>query len=84
MTHAKHPAKLVWSTAVHPFCEHPVTSDLAFICFQNNLEANLSCDCADDTHWWHHVPIYGYMYTLFGPPRGPQDAPPIRGESKAL
>ena len=24
--------------------------------------------------------LYGYMYTIFGPPRyGPQDAPPIRG-----
>lgn len=24
--------------------------------------------------------LYGYMYTLFGPPRyGPQDSPPIRG-----
>ena len=27
--------------------------------------------------------IYGYMYTLFGPPRyGPQDAPPIRVKVK--
>lgn len=27
--------------------------------------------------------IYGYLYTLFGPPRyGPQDAPPIRAKVK--
>jgi hypothetical protein len=54
---------------------------LAFIQAQNNLEANLIFTIALIIVIGGIMSvIYGYIYTLFGPPRyGPQDAPPIRG-----
>lgn len=54
---------------------------LQFIQAQNNLEANLIFAIALTVLIGGIMSmIYGYVYTLFGPPRyGPQDAPPIRG-----
>jgi len=54
---------------------------LRFIQAQNNLEANLIFTVAIAVVIGGIMSvIYGYMYTIFGPPRyGPQDAPPIRG-----
>ena len=54
---------------------------LAFIQAQNNLEANLIFTIVLILVIGGIMSvIYGYIYTLFGPPRyGPQDAPPIRG-----
>ena len=47
----------------------------------NNLEANLVFTVAITIVIYGIMSVfYGYMYTLFGPPRyGPQDAPPIKG-----
>ena len=58
-----------------------LTPILAFIQAQNNLEANFIFAIALTVIIGGIMSmIYGYMYTLFGPPRyGPQDAPPIRG-----
>lgn len=54
---------------------------LAFLQAQNNLEANLVVAIALTILIGGVMSIlYGYIYSLFGPPRyGPQDAPPIRG-----
>jgi hypothetical protein len=54
---------------------------LQFIQAQNNLEANLLFTVALTVLIGGVMSmIYGYMYSLFGPPRyGPQDEPPIRG-----
>jgi hypothetical protein len=54
---------------------------LFFLRAQNNLEAILVFTLAITIVLFGIMSvIYGYMYTLFGPPRyGPQDAPPIRG-----
>ena len=54
---------------------------LVFLEAQNNLEANLVFAIAITVVIGGIMSvIYGYIYTLFGPPRyGPQDAPPIRG-----
>ena len=53
---------------------------LQFLEAQNNLQANLIFALALTILFGGIMSmIYGYMYTLFGPPRyGPQDAPPIR------
>jgi hypothetical protein len=58
---------------------------LLFIQAQNNLEANLVFTVAITIVLGGIMSmIYGYMYSLFGPPRyGPQDAPPIRKKVKA-
>jgi len=57
---------------------------LLFIQAQNNLDANLIFAVAITVVIGGVMSmIYGYMYTLFGPPRyGPQDAPPIRKKVK--
>jgi hypothetical protein len=54
---------------------------LQFLRAQNNLEANLVFAIALTILIGGVMSIiYGYVYTLFGPPKyGPQDAPPIRG-----
>ncbi len=54
---------------------------LSFLRAQNNLEANLIFTLAITVVIFGIMSvIYGYTYTLFGPPQyGPQDAPPIRG-----
>jgi hypothetical protein len=54
---------------------------VGFLQAQNNLEANLIFTVAITIVIFGIMSvIYGYAYTLFGPPRyGPQDAPPIRG-----
>jgi len=54
---------------------------LQFIQAQNNLDANLIFAVALTIVIGGIMSIiYGYIYTLFGPPRyGPQDAPPIKG-----
>jgi hypothetical protein len=69
--------------AIHPLLWNlqGLTPILAFIQAQNNLEANLIFAIALTIVIGGIMSlIYGYMYTLFGPPRyGPQDAPPIRG-----
>jgi len=54
---------------------------LLFIQAQNNLDANLVFAVAITIVIGGVMSvIYGYIYTIFGPPRyGPQDAPPIRG-----
>jgi len=54
---------------------------LQFVQAQNNLEANLIFAVTITVAIGGIMSvIYGYMYSLFGPPRyGPQDAPPIRG-----
>jgi hypothetical protein len=51
---------------------------------QNNLEANLIFALAITIVIFGIMSvIYGYVYTLFGPPQyGPQDAPPIRMKVK--
>jgi hypothetical protein len=68
---------------IHPFLWNiqGLRTILAFIQAQNNLEANLIFALALTIVIGGIMSIfYGYMYTLFGPPRyGPQDAPPIRG-----
>lgn len=55
-----------------------------FLQSQNNLQANLIFTVALIVLIGGIMSmIYGYMYTLFGPPRyGPQDAPPIRVKVK--
>lgn len=69
--------------AIHPLLWNltGLTPILAFIQAQNNLEANLVFTIALTVLMGGILSmIYGYMYSLFGPPRyGPQDAPPIRG-----
>jgi hypothetical protein len=69
--------------AIHPLLWNlqGLTPILVFIQAQNNLEANLIFAIALIIVIGGIMSlIYGYMYTLFGPPRyGPQDAPPIRG-----
>jgi hypothetical protein len=69
--------------AIHPFLWNiqGLRTILAFIQAQNNLEANLIFTIALIIVIGGIMSlIYGYTYTLFGPPRyGPQDAPPIRG-----
>jgi hypothetical protein len=69
--------------AIHPLLWNlqGLTPILALIQAQNNLEANLIFAIALTIVIGGIMSlIYGYMYTLFGPPRyGPQDAPPIRG-----
>jgi hypothetical protein len=54
---------------------------ILFLQSQNNLEANLAFAIVLAIVIGGIMSIlYGYMYTLFGPPLyGPQDAPPIRG-----
>ena len=54
---------------------------LQFIQAQNNLEANLIFAVVIAVLIGGIMSLlYGYIYTIFGPPRyGPQDAPPIRG-----
>ena len=54
---------------------------LEFLQTQNNLEANLIFTVAITVVIGGIMSmIYGYVYSIFGPPRyGPQDAPPIRG-----
>ena len=54
---------------------------LQFLQAQNNLKANLIFAVAVTVVIGGIMSmIYGYIYTIFGPPRyGPQDAPPIRG-----
>lgn len=56
-------------------------SIILFLQLQNNLEANLAFALVLTIVIGGIMSIiYGYVYTLFGPPRyGPQDAPPIRG-----
>lgn len=56
-------------------------SILVFLQSQNNLEANLFFTIIITIIFGGIMSIiYGYIYTLFGPPRyGPQDAPPMRG-----
>ncbi len=53
---------------------------LQFLQAQNNLKANLIFAVAITVVIGGIMSmIYGYIYTIFGPPRyGPQDAPPIR------
>lgn len=53
---------------------------LRFLQAQNNLQANIIFAIALTVLIGGIMSmIYGYTYTLFGPPRyGPQDAPPIR------
>ncbi len=53
---------------------------LQFLQAQNNLQANIIFAIALTVVIGGIMSmIYGYTYTLFGPPRyGPQDAPPIR------
>jgi hypothetical protein len=53
---------------------------LQFLQAQNNLQANIIFAIALTVLIGGIMSvIYGYTYTLFGPPRyGPQDAPPIR------
>ena len=57
---------------------------LQFIQAQNNLDANLIFAVAITVVIGGIMSvIYGYIYTIFGPPRyGPQDAPPIRTKVK--
>lgn len=52
-----------------------------FLVLQNNLIANLIFTIAIIVVIGGIMSIiYGYMYTIFGPPRyGPMDVPPIRG-----
>lgn len=54
---------------------------LQFLQAQNNLEANLIFAVVLVILIGGIMTmIYGYMHTLFGPPKyGPQDAPPLRG-----
>ncbi len=54
---------------------------LQFLQAQNNLKVNLIFTVAITIVIGGIMSmIYGYIYTIFGPPRyGPQDAPPIRG-----
>ena len=54
---------------------------ILFLQSQNNLEANLAFAIVLTIVIGGVMSIlYGYIYTLFGPPQyGPQDAPPIRG-----
>lgn len=54
---------------------------LQYLQRQNNLEANLIFTVALIVLIGGIMSmIYGYVYTLFGPPQyGPQDEPPIRG-----
>ena len=54
---------------------------IQFLQTQNNLEANLVFTILLIVLIGGLMAmIYGYIYTLFGPPKyGPQDAPPIRG-----
>jgi hypothetical protein len=70
-----------------PITVHPVLWQLEglrsiwqFLEAQNNLQANLIFTVALIVLIGGIMSmIYGYVYTLFGPPRyGPQDAPPIR------
>jgi len=69
--------------AIHPLLWNlqGLAPVLVFIQAQNNLEANLIFTIALVVVIGGIMSIiYGYMYSLFGPPRyGPQDAPPIRG-----
>jgi len=57
---------------------------LNFLTAQNNLKANVIFTIALIIVIGGIMSmIYGYMYTLFGPPRyGPQDEPPIRVKVK--
>lgn len=57
---------------------------LQFLQAQNNLEVNLVFTIVLIVIIGGIMTlIYGYMYTLFGPPKyGPQDAPPIRVKVK--
>jgi len=57
---------------------------LNFLQAQNNLEANLAFAFVITVIVGGLVSIiYGYTYSIFGPPRyGPQDAPPIRRKVK--
>ncbi|MDQ2693198.1 MAG: hypothetical protein M3Y68_14260 [Chloroflexota bacterium] len=57
---------------------------LQFLTAQNNLQANLFFAVVLIVLIGGLMSmIYGYIYTLFGPPRyGPQDAPPIRTKVK--
>ena len=57
---------------------------LNFLQAQNNLEANLAFAFVITVIVGSLVSIiYGYTYSIFGPPRyGPQDAPPIRRKVK--
>lgn len=69
--------------AIHPllWTLQGLNPILLFIQAQNNLEANLIFTIVLVIVIGGIMSIiYGYMYSLFGPPRyGPQDAPPIRG-----
>ena len=57
---------------------------LQFLAAQNNLQANVIFAVALTVLIGGLMSmIYGYIYTLFGPPRyGPQDAPPVRVKVK--
>ena len=61
-----------------------LTPILQFLQAQNNLTANLIFTVAITVIIGGIMSVvYGYIYTLFGPPRyGPQDAPPIRVKVK--
>ena len=80
------PPEWLGRITIHPLLLRLRNLDLIwnFLLQQNNLMANLVIAAAITVVVLGIMSIiYGYIYSIFGPPRyGPQDAPPIRVKVK--
>jgi hypothetical protein len=80
------PAEWFGPPSIHPllFRVQGLQPILQFLQAQNNLEVNLVFTIVLIIIIGGIMTlIYGYIYTLFGPPKyGPQDAPPVRVKVK--